>query len=280
MGYDVASIDTGATQPRDALPGAREHALFVRPIEHFVRLLDALWGLAGRRAIDLVVIGAGAAGFELALAFAHRLRRLGDGRSRVALVTGGAPPLAGYPAGVVERGAVALRRSGVTVLPAACESIGSDHVRLAGGARVACDAPVVAIGTGAPTWLAGSGLRLDGQGFAATGPTLQSLSHPEVFAAGDCASRPDAPHPRSGVYAVRAGPPLAENLRRFVGGGPLQPHRPQTRTLNLLSCGARTAIGAWGEWSVQGGWVWWWKDRIDRAFVGRYSIAGASARSV
>jgi selenide,water dikinase len=171
---------------------------------------------------------------------------------------------------------VALRRSGVTVLPAACESIGSDHVRLAGGARVACDAPVVAIGTSAPAWLADSGLALDAQGFVATGPTLQTLSHPDVFAAGDCASRPDAPHPRSGVYAVRAGPPLAANLHRFVEGAPLRPYLPQRRTLNLLSCGERSAIGVWGAWSAQGRWVWWWKDRIDRAFVRRYSLPGPS----
>jgi pyridine nucleotide-disulfide oxidoreductase family protein len=279
IGYDVASIDTGATLARDAIPGAREHALFVRPIEHFVRLLEPLDGLVARRAIDLVVIGAGAAGFELALAFAHRLRRQGDGRSRVAIVTGGPPPLAGYPASVIARGAAALRRHGVAVLPAACVAVEAGVVRLAGGARVACDAPVVAIGTGPPAWLSGSALRLDDQGFVATGATLQSLSHPEVFAAGDCASRPDAPHPKSGVHAVRAGPPLAENLRRFIGGGTLQPHRPQQRTLNLLSCGEQSAIAAWGPWSAQGRWVWWWKDRIDRAFVARYSTPAPPPRS-
>ena len=110
----------------------------------------------------------------------------------------------------------------------------------------------------------------DGRGFVATGATLQSMSHPEVFAVGDVATRSDSPHPRSGVYAVRAGPPLLANLRRSVEGGPLAPHRPQRRTLNLISCGARRAIAAWGGWSAEGRWAWWWKDRLDRAFVARY----------
>jgi len=271
--YDVLSIDTGPVMDRDAIAGARAHGLFVRPIEHFVRLLPALWVLAGQRALDLVVIGGGAAGFELAMGFARRLRGLGDGASRVALVTGGDEPLAGYPPALVRLGQRALRGRGITVLQETCVGIEDGHVRLSNGARVACDAPVLVIGTSAPTWLAGSGLALDERGFAAIGPTLQSISHPQVFAAGDVATRVDAPHPRSGVYAVRAGPPLAENLRRFIAGGELQPYRPQARALNLLSCSDGRALLAWGPWTGHGRWVAWWKDRIDRAFVARYAGA-------
>lgn len=269
--YDLLSIDTGPVMDRDAIPGARAHGLFVRPIEHFVRLFDALLALAVQRALEVVVIGGGAAGVELAMALAHRLRQVGEGASRVVLVTGGTLPLAGYPLRVIERTQQALRQQRVTVLQEACVAIEAGHVVLDNGARVACDAPLLATGASAPPWLAGSGLALDERGFIATGPTLQSSSHVDVFAAGDVASRPDAPHPKSGVYAVRAGPPLADNLRRFIGAGTLQPYTPQTRTLNLLSCGERRAVASWGDWSAEGRWVWWWKDRIDRAFVRRYT---------
>jgi selenide,water dikinase len=156
------------------------------------------------------------------------------------------------------------------VLEEPCREISASHVQLGGGARLACDAPVVALGTSPPPWLATSGLALDEAGFIATGPTLQSLSHPEVFAAGDVAARPDAPHPRSGVYAVRAGVPLAFNLRRFTAGGALQAYRPQRHSLNLLACGDGRAIGSWAGWTFEGRWVGAWKDRIDRAFVARF----------
>ena len=99
---------------------------------------------------------------------------------------------------------------------------------------------------------------------------MQSLSLPQVLAAGDVATRSDAPQPRSGVYAVRAGPALAANLRRLVAGVELLPHHPRPRALNLLSCGNRRAIASYGDWSAQGRWVWWWKDRIDRGFVARF----------
>src|SRR4249919_1815667 len=38
--YDVLSIDTGPVFDRDAIKGAREHGLFLRPIEHFVQLYE------------------------------------------------------------------------------------------------------------------------------------------------------------------------------------------------------------------------------------------------
>jgi len=270
--YDVLSLDTGAVMDRDRLPGAREHGLFVRPIEHFVRLLDGLLDLAAQRVLDVVVVGGGAAGVELAMALHHRLGGRGEERARIALVTGDGGPLEGYAPGVVQRASAALERCRVTVFRDSCKELVPGAVVLGSGARLACDAPVLATGAEAPAWLARSGLALDEPGFVVTGPLLQSASHPEVFAVGDVASRADQPHAKSGVYAVRAGPPLALNLRRFVGGGPLMPHLPQARTLNLISCGERRAIVSWGHLAAQGRWAWWWKDRIDRAFVQRYSL--------
>jgi pyridine nucleotide-disulfide oxidoreductase family protein len=273
--YDLLSLDTGAVMSRDRFPGAREHGLFVRPIEHFVRLFEGLLDLAAHRVLDVVVVGGGAAGVELALALAHRLserRAKGeDERARVALVTGGGQPLEGYPLGVVQRAQQALTRGRVTVFRDSCAALEARLLVLGSGARLSCDAAVLATGAEAPRWLAGSGLALDERGFVLTGPTLQSQSHPDVLAAGDVASRVDRPHPKSGVYAVRAGPALATNLRHLALGEAAQPYEPPRRTLNLISCGERRAIVSWGDLAVQGRWAWWWKDRIDRQFVARYS---------
>jgi pyridine nucleotide-disulfide oxidoreductase family protein len=280
--YDVLSIDVGAAMDRGRIPGAREHALFVRPIEHFVSLLPGLLALASQRVLDVVVVGAGAAGVELALALQHRLCvATGQERARVALVTGGEDALEGFALQAMRRVASVLSQRRITVIRDRCEAVEANAVLLASGARLACDAAILATGAEAPAWLAGSGLALDERGFINTGATLQSNSHPEVFAVGDVASRSDVTPPlaRNGVHAVRAGPALAQNLRRLAGGGALQPHRPQKRALNLLACGDKSAIAIWGEWTAQGRWVWWWKDRIDRGFVAKYAWPGAAVQA-
>jgi NADH dehydrogenase FAD-containing subunit len=81
--------------------------------------------------------------------------------------------------------------------------------------------------------------------------------------------------PSSGVYAVRAGPPLAVNLLAAHRGQPLKPHHPPVNTLNLLSCGAGHAIASWGPLHAEGAWAWRWKDRIDRAFMAKYTLGPA-----
>ena len=262
--YDVLALNTGPTQDRDRIPGARDNALFVRPIEAFVALWQRTLALAGERALDVVVIGSGAAGVEIALAVRHALA----GRGAVTLVSDG-PVLPAYGQGVRRRAIATLKRQGVQVLPGRCTAIEAWHVVM-GAMRLACDVPIVAIGSDPPAWLAGSGLALDEAGFVRVGATLQSASHANVFAAGDVIVRDDLPHPRSGVYAVRAGPVLADNLRRFVGGGALLPYTPQRRSLNLLATGDGRAIASWNGWSAQGRLMGWCKDRIDRAFVARY----------
>jgi selenide,water dikinase len=151
-----------------------------------------------------------------------------------------------------------------------------------GGRRIAADAIVWATSAAAAPWLAASGLGTDERGFVCVDDYLRSVSHPFVFAAGDCATLASHRHPKSGLYAVRHGPPLATNLLAHAHGRRLQPYRPQPRGLALIGTGDRAAILSWGPLAAKGRWVWRWKERIDRAFVARYTepadpATGASA---
>jgi selenide, water dikinase len=144
-------------------------------------------------------------------------------------------------------------------------------VQTADGQRVPADAIVWATGAAPLPLLRATGLALEAAGFVAVNDRLQSISHGHVFAAGDCATIVGRPRPKSGVYAVREGPPLAANLRAALEGRPLARYVPQQNALALISTGNRYAVAARGGSAVEGAWVWWWKDWIDRRFVRRYA---------
>ncbi len=118
-----------------------------------------------------------------------------------------------------------------------------------------------------------SGLPVEERGFVRTRSTLQVLGHDSLFAVGDCATLIDHPRtPKAGVYAVRQGPYLADNLRSLLTGRPLRAYRPQRDFLTLLNLGDGTALGAkWGL-SFGGRWVMRLKDRIDRRFMRRFQV--------
>ena len=71
-----------------------------------------------------------------------------------------------------------------------------------------------ATGVVGPGFLAASGLACDEAGCVRVDTCLHSISHRFVFAAGDCATIEGNARPKAGVWAVRAGAPLAANLRR------------------------------------------------------------------
>ncbi|MGH8742206.1 MAG: FAD-dependent oxidoreductase, partial [Burkholderiales bacterium] len=138
---------------------------------------------------------------------------------------------------------------------------------IAGPSRQEFDAVLLTTGATPLPWLRGGGLACDERGFVLVQDTLQSVSHPEVFAAGDCATLRSQPVSKSGVYALRQGEALAASFRRLAQGQAPLAYRPQQHALLLLSCGRRYAIAQRGGWEAEGRWVWWWKDRIDRRWI-------------
>jgi selenide,water dikinase len=267
--FDVLSIDTGSTPVLGHIPGARGIGLPVKPVAAFLEHWPTLLKAARQAPADLhiVVVGAGAAGVEMVLAMQHRMARDG-GHARFTLL-GNTPSILGtHPPRVQRRFMEILAARGIRVqLGAAVERAMPGVLLLPDNQRLAFDEVIWITGAAAPAWPRDSGLQTDAAGFIAVDAHLQSLSHPGVFASGDVASMRHAPRPKSGVYAVRQGPPLA------LRGEPLLEYRPQPRAMALISAGSRYAVASYGPFSWGGAWVWRWKHRIDSAFMARYRSA-------
>jgi len=274
LDYDVISIDVGAVPATAGIPGATENSLGVKPFEVFLQTWNALTERARNGSLRrLAVVGGGAAGVEMLLAMQYRLARLnGPSPAQFSLVTDTPRILPTHNPRVRAAFHRILSARKIHV------HFGSRIARVergamvaANGVRIEADTIIWATGAAPPPLLHATPLALDAAGFIAVSPNLQSTSHAEVFAAGDCASMQGFAVPKSGVYAVRQGPPLAGNLRRALAGEPLIAYRPQRRALALISSGDRYAVASYGPLAFEGAWVWRWKDRIDRRFIARYN---------
>jgi pyridine nucleotide-disulfide oxidoreductase family protein len=265
--FDLLSIASGPAPNVDGISGAREHTLPLRPLTRFVEAWQQISSRAqsSRAPFCLTIIGAGAGGIEIALAAKYRLPKM-----HVQLITGDEPILPGHNARVRALAHAALRNSGVQLVAALAERVEPRAVVLGGGERLSSDQTLLMTGAAAESWPRDAGLATDESGFIAINDKLQSTSHDFVFAAGDAATMLHARRPKSGVYAVRAGPKLAANLLAAISGVPLKAYRPQRRALYLLAAGAKHAIASWGPLAFSGRWVWHWKDRIDRGYIAKF----------
>jgi selenide,water dikinase len=251
--YDVASLNAGSAVA-DGVPGAREHALPVKPFED---LIDHL-----KRVGHIAIAGGGAAGAELAMALRHQGREVTVYSDRSML-----------PEHFARRVERRMRRIGVDFRPGMrVDAIEPGPLVIAGTARQQFDLVLWATGPAPLPWLRSSGLALDEAGFVRVDRALRSLSHPNVLAVGDCASLSEA---KSGVHAVRHGMLLERNLRHFAAGTALEAYEPKPQALLLMSGGGRYAIATRGNWSAEGRWAWWWKNAIDRRWMRRLNATGA-----
>lgn len=251
--YDVLSIDVEPALDREQIeaqmPGARRNALFTRPLESFVQLWPQLQALARERALQVAVIGSGLPSAELAMAAAHALSA--PHGSRVTLLAGEAPLLGAQPPALQRRVLARLKALNITVLQDHCVGLDGRALQMASGASLVCDAPLLALGGGAPGWLQASGLQMSESGEPVVNERLQSESHRQVFVV-----PPGVP--------AEVGAALEANLRTAIGGGAFRKAPVDLSRLKVVACGDGHAIAVWGPLSLEGREVWNWKDRRDR----------------
>ena len=279
--FDIVSINIGSRPGTLHIPGADSYTIPVKPIDRF---LDQ-WTLLSDRIIrserdfHLAVVGGGAGGVEMALATQYRIEHLlkEQGRSNellhIDLYCGSDGILPTHNRQVQKRFRRILEQRDIRVhYNTRVEEVQENHLLTNDGERRQADAALWVTNASAPAWLATTGLDIDAQGFISVNACLQSTSHKNVFAAGDIASVINHPRPKSGVFAVRQGPPLARNLARAIQNRPPKAFNPQKNFLGLISTGDKYAIASRGNWSLEGAWLWKVKDWIDRRFMDNFNV--------
>jgi selenide,water dikinase len=314
VAFDLLSIDIGSTPAQVDVVGAAEYAIPAKPVPLFLKHWNQLveeFAKNPQQPLHIGIVGGGAGGVELAMAMQRHLYQIfnttGVSQSghlqevpfQLHLFQRGSELMPNHNHWVrrhlhnllINRGIqVHLEENVCEVLP--------DQIRCESGLTVECDRTFWVTNASAPKWIEESGLKTDSDGFILVGDTLRSLSHPHIFAAGDIATMVNHPRPKAGVFAVRQGKPLFENLRRVLLEKPLKPYKPQKQFLGLIGTGdgeakdakacfqtsssdspgwkthssaSHCAIASWGPLGWQSPLLWRWKDYIDRKFMKRFS---------
>ena len=276
VSYDIASFDIGSVVAGLDLPGAREHAIPIRPIGAFIQRISEAIDSAQRwdpsRPFRVIVAGGGPAGVELAFALDKRLKDVSAASVAVTVLDSGSRILRSYPDSVVRRASDRMDRRGIEIR---CDhkvvAVEPGRLHLDQGDPMPYDVLVWTTGPVSQQIFSSSGLATDSRGFVRVRSTLQFKEHDNLFGTGDCATMIDYPRTaKAGVYAVKQGPLVARNLKSLLAGTPLCSYKPQCDFLSLLNLGDGTALGAKRGFTIEGRWVMKLKDWLDRSFVQRY----------
>ena len=274
--YDIASLNVGSTVAGFDTPGVQEHALPTRPIGLFVQGINNVIERAqhhkGPEPFRAIVVGAGAGGVEIAFTLEDRLSRETDAPILVTVLDSGPRILRGLPEAMARR--VNRLRKGRHIdvrCNALVKEVTANQITLDTGESLACDALIWVTGATSHSLFRDSQLATDDRGFLLIRSTLQAKDHDDIFATGDCATIIDYPQTaKAGVYAVREGPYIAQNLRAALTGQTLKPYVPQGDFLLLMNLGKGYAVGT--KWGLRfgGKWVRRWKDYLDVKFMRRF----------
>lgn len=277
--YDHVVIALGATTNVALIPGSENartfktvaDAILLRNhvIERLERADVETDAQRRRQLLTVVVIGGGLVGTELLgelTAFIHeQLRyypRIRRDELRFHLFEAGDRLLPEAMPFVADYAEAVLRRRGAEVKTSTpVQAIEPGVVRWKDGA-IEADTIVLAAGIIPSAVAAAAAVERDRHGRIVTDPTMRSVSHPDVWAIGDCAAIPGPdgkPYPALAQHAVREARRVAHNIEAVVGGRP--PKAFVYRTLGTMAAFGDTRAAADVRGLELKGFIAWWMRR-------------------
>lgn len=279
--FDYLSLDIGSTPQTISIPGANKYAIPAKPVPQFLKAWYKLKQCAAsnpQQPISIVIVGGGAGGVELALNMQVCLQGILSTQSQhnleileIHLVHRGQQLLSNHNNWVSNKLKKIIRQRGIKLhLQQSVVEVLADQVICQSGLSIKSSQTFWVTQATAPNWIKQSNLATNNQGFILVNDTLQSISHPQIFAAGDIATMINYSRPKAGVFAVRQGQPLLHNWQAILANRPLQPYVPQDKYLALIGTGDYKAIASWSVYGWRSQIFWWLKDYIDRKFMNQF----------
>ena len=278
VGFDVLSIGIGSVPTIRGVEISGDSLIKIKPMQTFLqRLKEKVVKLHdhidGQRDLKVTVVGSGAAGIEIFLCLPNFLREHVGDAFELQLVTRSEKILPSVGDAMRDKTLEVISNRGQTVVTQkGVTKVVDGQITLSDNTTLDADLVVWATGASAPDNLQRFAMPLTDNGFIATNQALQSTGRRNCFAVGDTGTIVDERLPKAGVYAVRQGPILWENLHRSLESKTLKQYKPQRSFLRLLNTGDGSAIGQWKGRAFSGGWVMRLKEFIDGRFMEKYQV--------
>jgi selenide,water dikinase len=274
--YQLLSIGIGSRPTFSGVELASDDALVaVKPMQTFLPRLQqrigAVEAAKPNQPVKIGIVGGGIGSIEIAFCLNQRFKQSGQSNVELSLITGGdrvGTAISDASAQLVQE---QLDQQGIVVHAGhRVAKVDTDSIELTNGDRLDADVIIWATGAAAPELLEKFDLPKDDRGFLSTRRTLQVVDHDRIFSVGDTGTIQDDPTLKAGVFAVRQGPILWDNLRRSLWKRPLVNYVPQRRFLKLINTADGKSIAEYSKITRYTGWAWRLKDRIDRRFMAMY----------
>lgn len=276
ISFDLLSIDIGSTPAKISIPGAAEYAIAAKPVGKLLAAWNQLIETVVKNPENLInigIVGGGAGGVEIALSMQYFLEKILGKNLKIHLFDRHQEIMPNHNIWVRQTLKKIMINRGINLhLGENVSAIQPGIIYCQSGLKIECNNIFLVTQASAPNWLKESGLATDSSGFIQVNNFLQSISHPQIFAAGDIATMINHPRPKTGVLAVRQGKPLFINLRCTLLEKPLKNFIPQTDFLGLIGTGDGQAIASRGYFGYgPSPLLWQWKNFIDRKFMQKFT---------
>ncbi|NDV27861.1 NAD(P)/FAD-dependent oxidoreductase [Desulfovibrio sp. JC010] len=269
--YDVLSCNLGSYVPSGFAGGDSTDVYTVKPIQNLLQARMRIQEIGLERPVRIGICGGGPAALEVAGNALAAAEEQGYFGAKVRIFTGSAF-LRNQPDRVRRLALKSLNKRGIDIVQGSyVERVATGSVILQNGQHYEQDIIFLALGVKPSSVFTASELPTGKDGGLMVNRYLQSISHPEIFAGGDCICFEPSPLDKVGVYAVRQNPVLVHNVRAQLGGRPLNPFDPGGSYLLIFNTGGGKGILHKNGLSFGGPLAFRIKDYIDRRFIKRFT---------
>jgi NADH:ubiquinone reductase (H+-translocating) len=240
--FDYLILSTGLRSDVEHVPGAAAYAFPLKTLEdalrirnHLLRRLETAAAhpeLVPAGALDMVIVGGGTTGVEVAAAFTeiynHALREefpeLDFSQARITIVEAGHALLSAFHPRLQQAALLMLSKRGADVrFRSQVAEVGPASVTLTDGGELAAGTVVWATGVQATPLADALGVAQAPGGRVLVSANLSLPGHPNVFAIGDMAALPTTDgelHPALAQFAIQGGRHAAREILRQMAGKP------------------------------------------------------------